>query len=1752
MNEELLKNIYNQLVSDKLTESDYDTWKSNISSNDEIKINVHGYLADNGFTESDYDSWNSNVFGKVKKKEDFDSTLESQKLDSSGDSVNISSDTGDTLIDKIDRGEIEIPSKEIKPEYTENEKLHLKKGELFSKMKTYQKKHNSGQTLTEEEELDWKRSSEDFQYLESDDRVKLDTIIHNLQSNVSKKEDLKNRLKGGTLETLGGLAGIPNFLNKLTASIILPKEALEEINKLTPKQREIVLANFLPTTGIASRSNVLASADAQNMLTEKADKLLEKTIEYEGNIIDDFSSGRIGQGLYRTLQGAVQSAPSLALALAPSGIIAIGAGTAAQKQERQEQEGKAIGFKTVLNSSVNGIAEGFFEKYTAGILKPFKQIAFGNKQVAKEISENLTKTIFKDLGIEASSEFATSFAQDLSDKLIVGEDISLNQMLKNAIDGGIVGGFMGGGISSTKGITSYIATKTLPDESKKIVLENEKTILNLEVDKSNTEDGDLKNTLEEKQKSIKKQNDEIFEKEKEKVENLNDEDVKSVFEISEKLNELKNRKDKILKDKNISQESKDIIISDLDSEIEKLTSNKNNFTSIKSNEDVNISDYHNENSGSSIKDGKPLTEGYSVSPYLDRTKKIKGKDISKEDVESFREANKDLLENENNFIGTWYDSKTNTTYLDVSIHESNQSKAIELGKSHNQKAIWDLKNNEEIDTEGDGEIKIVKDSKSPDFTPDVDPKIKKERENSKKKLKALRDKKNKKASDIKAIKREAANYIKSFLGVKDLKEIKKSEFNTIIQQLRDVEYDNKGNLKTPTDINDIIDNLENQINKTSIRRDEKKIDKLLKVKTVDSSKKGTLPKDAIDVLQAYKQLSSDDITVDEIEVMKNSGEFTEAFEEALDIVESLKLANDKDTSLSDKAELYESISERLQNIISEGRLQTKELRAEDSKRKKENIKEARVDSSRKSREQLDLIEQIKEAEKNPILEDKINSIREIADKIGAETDVENSNTLEEAKSALKKIKDDYFKEENFSKKIKTKNAILDAIHQSYRYITSDLDTFIDFVSKKSSKNLLGGYLHSKISDGVRKAEESYMKLTRKNKTVIHDKMKEIYSKNYSSFVRKVGDVVDSVVAENSKVIDTGIFDSQGNEIKLSKSNVMWLYNQYKNSKTHDNFEKAGLTPEVMNKLTSEFLTESDIEFADWLTDEYYPSLHSQINPIFKKLYFRNLPKIDKYGGQIRYQGVDGVKSTDMLSDSGYTQEGATLFFGSGIDRVNNARPISTSQDIFNSLFNYTDSANRFTSSAETYRDIKEILNDDIVTDNFKNYNRGNIKGQIEQLIDLSFGFKERKDANLITNFLIGAKILSSLALTPKILATQAISTTLWLSENIDSVVGNTLLFLTNPIKGVKYMREIYNNSEYIRGRYEGESGFKKVEAAYIAQNMKIGQKYRAVRLGRRSKDFLFGKLALSNIMLGDAIGMFSLGVPYYKAMRDEGMKKFNDEQKAIEYAISKFNKKASKNQQSYKSNDRDLAQHTDLGKVVNMYGNSPKQYHRNTVQGLLQVKRALQGREYKGTVVANVWKVVLNHMIQGALYQWVGTALVGLLSEDDEEETKIKDVLWGATFGSFAKFFIIGDLVQSLWDTGQGRPFGENPTLPIYADYGKLFKLISDYKEASQKEDDVKMGEVSKKIYTVLLDLAGIPATKTSSLVENYDKVINGDYDSGEEMILRLLNYSQFAIDNMNEENRKASEKARQEKAKETRKRRNPNKNKESKFKERF
>ena len=122
---------------------------------------------------------------------------------------------------------------------------------------------------------------------------------------------------------------------------------------------------------------------------------------------------------------------------------------------------------------------------------------------------------------------------------------------------------------------------------------------------------------------------------------------------------------------------------------------------------------HSRNNGGTVTaSGEDLagTANIAVSTRPDLTQKVKGNPRGqnlKNELHKFFRKNKELLRSDESLaIGTWYDEKTDTTYIDVTtiVPKAEKDKAIKIGRDNNQKAVFDLETGEEINTGGDGEV----------------------------------------------------------------------------------------------------------------------------------------------------------------------------------------------------------------------------------------------------------------------------------------------------------------------------------------------------------------------------------------------------------------------------------------------------------------------------------------------------------------------------------------------------------------------------------------------------------------------------------------------------------------------------------------------------------------------------------------------------------------------------------------------------------------------------------------------------------------------------------------------------------------------------------------------------------------------------------------------------------------------------------------------------------------------------------------
>jgi hypothetical protein len=118
---------------------------------------------------------------------------------------------------------------------------------------------------------------------------------------------------------------------------------------------------------------------------------------------------------------------------------------------------------------------------------------------------------------------------------------------------------------------------------------------------------------------------------------------------------------------------------------------------------------HNTNGGSTFDiNGKDLgsENKWAVGSYPELTEQIKG-DLSEKDLNTFKEKNKEILNQPDHAVGTWKDPDTGNSVLDVTKLVADKDAAVKAGKDANQKSIYHLKDGVLLDTGGTGEAKPV-------------------------------------------------------------------------------------------------------------------------------------------------------------------------------------------------------------------------------------------------------------------------------------------------------------------------------------------------------------------------------------------------------------------------------------------------------------------------------------------------------------------------------------------------------------------------------------------------------------------------------------------------------------------------------------------------------------------------------------------------------------------------------------------------------------------------------------------------------------------------------------------------------------------------------------------------------------------------------------------------------------------------------------------------------------------------------------
>jgi hypothetical protein len=663
--------------------------------------------------------------------------------------------------------------------------------------------------------------------------------------------------------------------------------------------------------------------------------------------------------------------------------------------------------------------------------------------------------------------------------------------------------------------------------------------------------------------------------------------------------------------------------------------------------------------------------------------------------------------------------------------------------------------------------------------------------------------------------------------------------------------------------------------------------------------------------------------------------------------------------------------------------------------------------------------------------------------------------------------------------------------------------------------LAGGRIQEIVTQRVDEASIKYKGRMMEQEAIIDKKAQEIFGKGFKFFesskwkkkMRQFQSLTDDVFT----------LEINNRKKPLSQNEMAYMYNQFKDPSLHPTFESMlGENYEQIMKELESKLDPQLKEWADWMVDEYFPSVYEHYNETYKKIYRTDMPFNENYAGRIFREGLDNNKPLDLLgNDSIYQTSVSPAQVKVRTDNKNNILPI----DINNALLSYVQDMEYFAAYAEPMRDINKMFNNpntsQFITNTYGKNVQELIQNQIEKISGK--GTQNYKRAAII-NYLNNSFIYAKIALSPVVFIKQL--TSIFTYAN-DIGYANWIMYggsaaLKTPLAMGKTWREITENSVYLKDRASGANIKRAIGNYYDSKNQLLGNDF----LRASQQALLFTTKA------GDKLAIMLGGMPNYLYYKDQYRKKNPKatEQEVIDYAIKRFEKDTKQTQQSSDLQDRDYYQTSDgFMRAMNMFLTTPKQYLRKEIIALRNLRRLMSGKAARGTKFENARQFFTYHFVMPMLFQWVAS---GFPLGDDWDEEDSSDMIRAAILGNINGVFILGDILGSFADFAQGKPWAADlNSIP-------LFIQVADVVKASQKlvqkinakdRSPRKVREARLEFFGAMGGLFGLPVDQITKAINNINK-LKREKDV-KKMLLRILNYSDYVIEGPEKEEKKKKEK---------------------------
>ena len=413
--------------------------------------------------------------------------------------------------------------------------------------------------------------------------------IKDKNATISTLEDYGNELLSAGAGAFATLLTFPAYVQNTVLDLELAANGLDDdFNRLPASaKKEVRRAVLSASAGQVDMNAGVNSQRAFDYFNKISKKIHERTIEYEGDVFDmaaDFASDpsveKATNILNKATKSFIGSVPYMAMAAIPGGAVTQALASAGGKRLSDIEEDQNAGLGYAFTAALHGSAEGFFESKTNEIIARAAKYAMGNPKAVKDLTEGLFKRILKDFGEEGLSEGLTTLFQQTQDQINKGEPIDLVKLARQIGESALLGGVTGAGITSAgagfgkvkKSIAGEaLLTNSLITAEDRAALEKiRNTTQDLQTQVADDNNPAVNQAITQEIDKLKSDYDQITAKYTVAVENLTEDEARSLFEVEEKINQIKEKAKAIKEDPNLTEDAKTLLWKNLKQEFEPL------------------------------------------------------------------------------------------------------------------------------------------------------------------------------------------------------------------------------------------------------------------------------------------------------------------------------------------------------------------------------------------------------------------------------------------------------------------------------------------------------------------------------------------------------------------------------------------------------------------------------------------------------------------------------------------------------------------------------------------------------------------------------------------------------------------------------------------------------------------------------------------------------------------------------------------------------------------------------------------------------------------------------------------------------------------------------------------------------------------------------------------------------------------------------------------------------------------------------